>query len=518
MPSQVLPPDVTAPWRPERETAPPLGGLLPCVLVGVAVGVAAIAATAMAPKDVVKAVLGVGLLIGAFVSPWPRQALLFLWVPSLTYNRNYFLDFLGNYGSYGLYWNPSDVFLAAILGYWLYERVVLGKSKTPVGPALWPIYLPFVAGSLIAVADAIHVDWAIFDMARVARVALILWYVRYNVREKEWVVCLAGLGAAIVIQALQGVIYVATGRELGLAFFLGAGAQAEAYKAMVGGTTMAFRRAEGTLGHPNTLALYLLYTTPLFVALALVRGPTVRRLASGAVAVAGFAALAATLSRTGWLLGAFEAVLLVSGLVALRQLRVRTAIAVTVVGLWATLAVAFPFADQIHERLTSDFGHQIDFRANYDRIALDIWQESPLTGVGPNNYSGRLEQFDLPEVKVMTELGDAVRTGLKLKVTAWVHNIYLLILGETGLVGFAGFLVFIGGAAWFAVRGIVETRGVWRSLAFALLVGMTAGMLHGLQESALWIDPVLYTFALLVGLTANLRGLGASSTGKEEPA
>lgn len=69
----------------------------------------------------------------------------------------------------------------------------------------------------------------------------------------------------------------------------------------------------------------------------------------------------------------------------------------------------------------------VTHRAELNRMAIDLWKQSPYIGVGLGNFIVRL-----PETKV-------TRHGNYLQP---VHNIYLLLLSEIGIVGVC-FIVFV---------------------------------------------------------------------------
>src|SRR6476619_7616937 len=85
------------------------------VLVGLLATLAAAAIADQPLKVFFYRAASLTLLAFALRSQHAKRILLFFWTATLTYNRNYFIDALGNNGSYGLYWNPADVFLAALL-------------------------------------------------------------------------------------------------------------------------------------------------------------------------------------------------------------------------------------------------------------------------------------------------------------------------------------------------------------------------------------------------------------------
>jgi O-antigen ligase len=73
-------------------------------------------------------------------------------------------------------------------------------------------------------------------------------------------------------------------------------------------------------------------------------------------------------------------------------------------------------------------------RLEYTKIALKMIREHPLVGVGFNNFQLYLDQFQSPHTPHV--------------LFAKVHNIYLLMASETGLIGGGLFLLFL----WFVVK------------------------------------------------------------------
>jgi O-antigen ligase len=482
-------------------------GRLGALLAGIVGAVIAVALVEIATKELIKAAAVVAVFGAAFASGRPREVLLFAWVISLTYYRTYFFPALSGHGPHGPYWNPSDIFLAGLFAQWTYEAVVLRRSARPWGSRLWPWLLPFGLACAFSATTAERSDWVAFELIRVAKIALILWYVRHNVGPREAKVCLMAVGTAILLQGALAFSYMVSGREFGLAFFVGSNEAAERFGALIGDqASYDYRRAQGTFGHPNTFALYLLLVLPIFAAIGLVTRSRLIRTLAVCVAMAGAIGLASTLSRTGWTLFAVQLVMLLAGLCVLGLLQAHRAIGIGVVTVLAASLALLPLYARIESRFTDDFRESLEFRMTHDRIALEIWDHSPLTGIGLNNYSDHLARYGLEEVNTMIELGSEAMWALHLRFLAWVHNIYLLMLAETGLLGLTGYLLFIGGALWVAARSTAQATGEWRAIAFAIVVGMVAAHASGLQEAALWIDPATYTFTLLFALVNNMTG------------
>jgi O-antigen ligase len=87
-----------------------------------------------------------------------------------------------------------------------------------------------------------------------------------------------------------------------------------------------------------------------------------------------------------------------------------------------------------------------------------------------------------------------------------VHNIFLLIAAETGIIGLATFV-------WFLVSVLVQAcrlvnrapNGTIWMVGVATFAAYVAFSIHGLVDFALLWDPTLFTqFWLLAGLAAGL--------------
>jgi len=487
------------------------------------VGVAATLASDGVPAK--KLALGLAVLAGvplaAAVTRQPKRVVLFCWVLAVTYNRNYFPDVLGKHGPYGIYWNPSDVFLFYLLGLWFYEAAFLKRRPLAVGRRLWPWFLPFAVACLLSMAGAERPDYTAFELVRVVRLELILAYVRFNVGRDDWWVCVAGLAAAVLVQFVLGVAYLATGREFGLTTVLGVtGAGSPLRYVLTGSTEKGVRRARGTLSHPNVLAAYLLLVGPLFMALGAVARQRRLRWSAAAVGVASLALLVGTGSRTSWIISIALVLPLTAGLVALRLVSPKRAAGTLAVAALIGCLALLPLSGRVFGRLQEGFGTQARYRLHSQRIALDIWSTSPLVGIGLNNYSSRLVELrgkKDEDVAVFAAVLDYVLLS-ETRVTAWVHNIYLLFLAETGILGLSGFLLFALGGVLFCLRGLSGRDPTWVAASLGLLFGMVGLHIHGLQEAALWIEPLSCTFALVVALANNAVRLGweAPPTGGEE--
>jgi O-antigen ligase len=280
------------------------------------------------------------------------------------------------------------------------------------------------------------------------------------------------IAVAFIAGAVVSVTYgVATGA-------LSAAAAAAANEAALHG------RFTGGGGDPNVQAAG--YLVAMFVcaglwSLARTNIARLSLIASFLIVSVGFFA---TQSRGGLLSLSFAAL---TGLVLLPRQRKRILGLAVVAGAGlAVIAVVNPAAIA---RMT-DFGGGTSGRNDIWAVAWRIFTDHPLIGIGINN-------FQLVEPHYTLTSGALNRIELIAEVPHLVHNVYLQMLTETGVVGFLAFLAVVGGclrASWRAARyfdaiGRVDYGDLARSV---LMAGIA-------MLSALWIllglGPVLLSLA-----------------------
>jgi O-antigen ligase len=177
---------------------------------------------------------------------------------------------------------------------------------------------------------------------------------------------------------------------------------------IMAGEEQEFIRAVGSFPQPNGLAAYLV---PLLLLQAAVSFGTVERSRTRVVAVAtGLFALFASFSRAGWL-GFFLCFPML--MVVLGRLRVISAVALLICMMGAALSIG-----PVRERVMGDDHNSAASRIPLMHLAMNMIEAHPIIGVGANTYS-------MAKYKYLDDSLDG----------AWldqVHNMYLLVLAETG--------------------------------------------------------------------------------------
>jgi O-antigen ligase len=228
-------------------------------------------------------------------------------------------------------------------------------------------------------------------------------------------------------------------------------------------------RAVGTFGPTDVMGMAAVVAFGLVCAVALALGTCSARQRAVAVlcALTLLAPLALSFSRGAWIATgvACGAQLLLAGL--RRAVRVGAAVAAAGVILVGGLGVG---TAMLQERMTSitqvaDAPDQsvID-RYTMWAAATDMWREHPLTGVGlkgfPDNRDGHASL-------ALSSGSDIAGAGAVFHKQALLspHNMYLLVLGEQGLIGL---IALVG--SWLALlvcalRGLVRVRRASRDPA-----------------------------------------------------
>ncbi len=151
---------------------------------------------------------------------------------------------------------------------------------------------------------------------------------------------------------------------------------------------------------------------------------------------------------------------------------------------WATIAVS-PKLATVGDAEVNDANYATVERLAHWQAALAMWSEKPWLGQGPGQYELAYARFRLP--RWPEPLGHA-------------HNYYLHTLAETGLVGLAAFLAFLGSTLWaagrIAWRSPTPTARAVSLGAFGVLVGVAV---HSLVDNV-FVHEMTITLGVLTGL------------------
>jgi O-antigen ligase len=263
-------------------------------------------------------------------------------------------------------------------------------------------------------------------------------------------------------------------------------------------------RGSGTFICPNHLAGYVEMLLPVALAiLVLSRRKAVARIFSAYAALMLLAGLGVSLSRGGYLAGGAALAGFVAVLVSYRGYRRPVLIGVAVL---AVLTITFALkTDQMQKRFRRMLvPGQIDNimgRTDLWGAAVRVWTSSPWVGVGPAHF----------DLRFPAHRPESLQTR-----PYWVHNDYLNLLADWGVVGgvLAGgalaSLVWGGLRTWRFVRregdGITTKPSDRAAFVLGSGLGLTAIALHSLVDFNLQIPAnAMLATTLAAVLSSHLR-------------
>ncbi|MBW1602197.1 O-antigen ligase family protein [Streptomyces sp. JJ66] len=269
-------------------------------------------------------------------------------------------------------------------------------------------------------------------------------------------------------------------------------------------------RAVGTFGPLDVMGMSTAVSLGLVVALAIGLAPPARAPRWVRPAALGCAALltvplALSFSRGAWLATAFAAavVLVLAGRrIALRTLAVLVCAGTVLVG---GLGVG---TQLIGERLTSITrvtaapDQSVTDRYAMWAAAVSMWRAEPVTGVGPKRFPAHRDSHASLALSSGSDTAGAGR-GFRREPLLSPHNMYLLVLGEQGLIGLTA---LAGSWAALAVLALRRYRAARRQRAGDADVGLIAvGLLSWQLFDFAYADiggPSTMLTAVLLGLAA----------------
>lgn len=390
----------------------------------------------------------------------------------------FYRDALGDLGALGgLNISLTTAALGGLYALWLVEALIspLAVNRLRAEGSRWAAaYIALVAVASLAAADK---TLAGFELGLLVQLYLLVVYVVSNLSRDDVRFVVTALLLSVVLQA---VITLATANSHLLFDLLFISNSIDASF-----QTGRLWRAAGTMGSPNTASAFFAMLIPPALALWLAPGRRRWGVLALAVITFGVTALVITRSRGGWLGLLMAATLVLVALLARRRLNVGA-----LVGLLLLSLPLAPFVlPLVAQRVQLEDGGSLASRGPMNRTSWQMIKDSPVFGVGPNNYALVAEGYVGP---------DASR--------AWfytVHNKYLLVWSESGPLALVAFLLFIAGGIRAAFVAARRDDSALSLVALGLGAAIIGQLLHfgfDIFNSRPVMQLLWLTIALLVAL------------------
>ncbi|WP_449244582.1 O-antigen ligase family protein [Desulfobacca acetoxidans] len=438
-------------------------------------------------------VLFLGLLIGFISLAFHDKKqfsliILVISLPIIIDINLYYQPSAVSHSTYGFQVILFTIPLCVLYLIWIMRAIEGRESPDIASPGL--LVLAFLwCSCAVSVWFSSNRLYGVFDLWALFSSVLLYIYVANQVRKRQELVLVAVVTVInVAVQGILALMQYLTDSNLGLDFF-------GATKALRDYTSLAaLSRAGGTLGHPNSLALFFDLTLPLTFSLLFHPMKFGRKFLLLLAFTAGLAGLTATLSRGGILAVGLASITLLL-IHFFRRFGLAQAVVYVVLVLVVASGLILGTSNPIERRL---FQH--DYGTAYGRIphllvAINVIRANPLFGVGLNNYCEAAPEFDNTPQQIMAYW------------QAPAHNLYLFIASEIGLVGLIWVVVFtfaVVKALWPSLR---SPDSFVRCLSLGVLLGLIAFFIHGQFDYANWTH--FSTLWFMFGVAAALGRFGA---------
>ncbi|MGC2161199.1 MAG: O-antigen ligase family protein [Silvibacterium sp.] len=402
------------------------------------------------------------------------------------------LSALGTVGGY-------DVSITTLALFGLYIGWLFTECANNQSPRIlwnWPIaaYTAVVAASILVASDP---QLSLFYVFLLVQILLLYIYLAGNINSRSDIVfILALILAGGLFESIYMLGLAVMGGKLGLVPM--PGTQTVIYS-LLGLKTVIFLPAKdvpfyrqgGTTGGPNYTAAYLGILITLALCVRRMKVPAYLRRLTIPTIVLALLALAITFSRGGWI----EIVLSVAILAGARSLRngISRKAALSLVAATTLVVLCLYIPNPVSKRIFSDDNGSAESRVPLMHLADHMIVANPILGVGANNFAAVMNNYE----------GNVFRY-------AWiytVHNQFLLVCSETGIIGLAAYL-------WIYFNILRRGWRLWNTgdelfapLGLAIVAGICGLMSHMLMDifSERALLQLLWVFAALIAACEMIR-------------
>jgi O-antigen ligase len=432
----------------------------------------------------------IGIIVLMFFTKSPERVLLCILAFIVPFYMGKGIVERPGYTGYllGISINLSDVFVL-ILFLLLLAKKALNQVNIHI-PSIILAALAWLVLSSLSFLAAEDSQAAAFQLVNMGKMFLLCLAIAGSVRNDiDLTFVIAGLMLNMVFQSLVGIYQGVTGHPLGL------GILAEATDLSKQELSIGLAsRVMGTLGSPTALGFYLSTGVPFALALLFSRiRRYVKVLAAITLCLIGWA-LILSLTRAAW--GNFLVAICLVLVLAVRRNRISKKGAIVIAGATALVLLGTTLfsTNLIRSRLTSSDQGSAHGRITQAIGALAIIQDNPVVGIGLNNYALVSPRYDQADAAAWNRYAPIV------------HNSFLLIAAETGLLGLGAFIVFLVillVQAWRIIDN-APSDTVWVT-GVGILAGLAAMIIHSMVDyTLLGSARVFNQFWLLAGLCAAL--------------
>ena len=397
-------------------------------------------------------------------------------------DKSFFLDSEHTGGVVGLVLSIWDVQLFFLYGLWLIEILKDSNNKIDFYPLLLiPLIFIFLFSS-ISLLRTDNIRLSIFQLFQLLKVFLLFFYISNNISDKkDYQNILNILFITLFIEMAIGYYQHLTNEFVNLGVFTNS-APGQVDRRIGSEVIMA---VTGTTGGSDRFASYLIMMIPLVISTVISRSNIINKTCMTIMMIGCIALLVFTFSRGGWIgfcVGIFQFLVL---FLFIDKDKFKSLLKIISVFLLLSIILII-YKDYIYLRFSGEDYGSAQSRITMMQIAFRMIKANPIIGVGINNYTNAMSAYD--------------NTGYTLGFYHPVHNVYLQLAAEIGILGLLCFLGFI---CILYVKSISSLKNIDRFYhihSIGLLSGITGILVHHLANNSTIDSESFVMFWLFAGL------------------
>lgn len=246
-------------------------------------------------------------------------------------------------------------------------------------------------------------------------------------------------------------------------------------------------RVSGTLGHPNNLAMFLNLMLPIAIFSLFEEKSKKWRLFTLMTVCLALLTEIMTASRGGWL--GLILSLFVAGIILTKRKGHNPFYFVVIGSLVAAFALItlFMVSSTIQTRLTEDDDGSAEVRYPLMQVARNMIFENPVFGTGLNNYTANMVEYDDTYLSIASIYNYPV------------HNTFLLVGGETGLLGLGVLSILMVLLLYMGYQAVFRLTGMAMMYVLGACAGLLTWIIHNqVNLTLIWNDYILWVIVSAV--------------------
>ncbi len=385
-------------------------------------------------------------------------------------------------GAPGYIVSAFDIVLVTLYFMWILEMVRERKFKIRFNPLVTASFVFLITSGLVSMIFARMPSLSLYELIEIFKMYLAFLYISNNVRSRK------------ELDLVVTVLIVGLAFE-GFLGFLQHRFSEPFWPTFMGGAGWIGSRVKGTWMSSNDFSWYLTFVMPVSFGLLFSSIKGRYKLLCIVAFVLGGGALIWTRSRGGWLSFAFSLVFVM--FMMLMKMKGKQKIMRVFLAFFVTFLLVSPLYPKLYTKVYSRvFGNDrgsAESRLPQFKMAIDMMLDNPVTGVGLNNYTEVMKDYDITE------------EGIETITRFPVHNIYLHVGAELGVVGLLAFVTFLMVIFLEGFRQAIVGDSYSSYLVVGMLGGVVAFLLHGVVDTASLGNKLFLFVWFYLGLISSIR-------------